>query len=184
MIRGRHWLLLLLLWTGGACADDAQAILEQVDRNLAPDSYEMYRKLINQEPDGSAAITLDYACLGCHTDQDVSWASSHAINIHESGLQTDIETVAEAPVAFALEQNYPNPFNASTTMAFDLPKASAVTLRIYGLDGRLLATLVENTMPPGRHTVKVDLGGLASGVYVYELRADDFVASKTMVLLK
>ena len=44
---------LLLLWAGGACSDDAHAILQQVDRNLAPDSYEMYRKLINIEPDGT-----------------------------------------------------------------------------------------------------------------------------------
>mgnify|MGYP000361468453 CR=1 FL=1 len=52
MMRGQHVVFLLLLWAGGACSDDAHAILQQVDRNLAPDSYEMYRKLINIEPDG------------------------------------------------------------------------------------------------------------------------------------
>ena len=53
MMPGRYWFFLLLLWAGGASAVDAQDLLEQVDRNLAPDSYEMYRKLINIEPDGT-----------------------------------------------------------------------------------------------------------------------------------
>ncbi len=136
------------------------------------------------DAEGLAAVTLDFACLACHTDKDVSWAASFAQGIHETGIVTDVQTVADVPAAFRLDQNYPNPFNPSTTIAFALPNTSAVTLRLYDLNGRLMATLLEGKMPPGYHTVTLNVPLLASGVYLYELRAGDFVEAKKMTLLR
>ena len=96
---------------------------------------------------------------------------------------------ADIPTAFALHQNAPNPFNPSTTIAFDLPKASQVSLRIYDQRGRLVRTLVSETMTAGAKTVLwngLDDRGLQvnSGVYLYVIQADDFRTTRKMTLLK
>jgi len=88
------------------------------------------------------------------------------------------------PSEYLLHQNWPNPFNPSTRIAFDLAKASDVTLTVYDLLGREVATLVHGPRPAGTHTVPFDGSGLASGVYLCRLQMGDFAATKKMVLLK
>jgi hypothetical protein len=102
---------------------------------------------------------------------------------------------AEAPASptdFALQQNYPNPFNPSTSIAFDLPVASRVTLKVFDTNGREIAALVnEQQMAAGNHRVNFFGRGLASGVYYYRLEAAPlqgatpaFVEKKVMSLIK
>ena len=89
------------------------------------------------------------------------------------------------PTAYNLLQNYPNPFNPSTTIKFEVPKQSAVYLRVYNLVGEEVATLVNGeVLGNGTYSVTFDAGSLASGIYFYELRADNVVQSRKMVLLK
>jgi len=88
------------------------------------------------------------------------------------------------PNTFALHQNYPNPFNGSTRIAFDLPKAGPVTLRVYDLLGREVATLVDGVRVAGQHSVLFDGSRLASGIYFYRLEAGGGHEVKKMVLLK
>jgi len=89
------------------------------------------------------------------------------------------------PKAFALSQNYPNPFNPSTTIAFDLPKASEVRLKVYTVAGQEVATVVNGILNAGRHTYTWQAPAeLASGVYFYKLQTADFVSVKKMLLLK
>lgn len=88
-----------------------------------------------------------------------------------------------------LAQNHPNPFNPTTTIQFDLPVSSHVRLDIHDVLGRRVRTLVSDTRSAGSHSVKWDgkdrLGTpVASGVYFYHLVANDFVATKKMVLVK
>lgn len=89
-----------------------------------------------------------------------------------------------APAAFTLEQNYPNPFNPETTIGFDLPEAASVTLAVYDVNGRQVATLVNGFRGTGHHQVTWDASAYAAGVYIYRLSAGSQSASGKMVLMK
>ncbi len=88
------------------------------------------------------------------------------------------------PERFFLNQNYPNPFNPSTTIQFDLPVRSYVTLNVYDVLGRLVATLVNDQQAAGSHRVTWNAGGFSSGVYVYRLQADGLVQSRKLLIMK
>jgi len=96
----------------------------------------------------------------------------------------------EILTGYYLAQNYPNPFNPTTWIEFNLPKDEFVTLKIYTIDGRLVKTLVENThFVAGRHRLSwdgTDESGarVASGVYIYKIKAGKFEVSRRMILLK
>jgi hypothetical protein len=89
---------------------------------------------------------------------------------------------------FALQQNYPNPFNPQTTITFSVPntagKAGALSLRIFDLLGREIATPVNDDLPAGNYSVLFDGSRLASGVYYYQLRSGSFVETRRMILTK
>lgn len=89
-----------------------------------------------------------------------------------------------SPLKFKLEQNYPNPFNPSTKISYNLSKAGHVTLRVYDVLGREVATLVNENQYAGTHVVHFDGSSLASGVYFYRLQAGDYSAAKKLLLLK
>jgi flagellar hook assembly protein FlgD len=88
-----------------------------------------------------------------------------------------------------LRQNAPNPFNPATTIKFELPKASDVRLDVYNILGQKIRTLVDRYLPAGIYRVTFDGRGdddqpLASGVYLYRLKAGDYAESKVMVMVK
>jgi hypothetical protein len=85
---------------------------------------------------------------------------------------------------FNLEQNYPNPFNPSTTINFSVQQAGNVTMRVYNLLGQQVATLVDQKMQAGSHSVTFDASALSSGTYIYRLTSGDFVQTKKMMLIK
>lgn len=88
-------------------------------------------------------------------------------------------------VEYTLSQNYPNPFNPSTTINFTLPEKSLVQLSVYNTLGQKIATLINNEINSGQHTVVFNGDGLASGIYFYIIKADDkFYKTKKMILLK
>jgi hypothetical protein len=98
--------------------------------------------------------------------------------------QTGTGGTKEVPAGFALLQNYPNPFNPSTSIDYSLPTGVRVTLRVFDLVGREVATLADGYEAAGHHSVRFDGGGLASGVYIYRLETDGFAATKRMLLIK
>jgi hypothetical protein len=89
-----------------------------------------------------------------------------------------------SPIKFSLEQNYPNPFNPTTTIKFALPVESKVKINVYNSIGQLVETLVNKEMESGYHEINFDASRLASGVYLYQLQAGDFISSKKMILIK
>lgn len=102
-----------------------------------------------------------------------------------SETATDIETPGESvPEKFALNQNYPNPFNPATTIQFALPERTRVSLTVYDLMGREVATLVDEAKAAGRHSVQFDAANMASGVYLYRLETGTEVFTRKMVLIK
>jgi hypothetical protein len=93
------------------------------------------------------------------------------------------------PTTYALSQNYPNPFNAGTVIKFDLVDRSDVRLSIYNVLGQEVRTFNEEGLEAGTHAIQWDgttnAGeAAASGIYFYRIRANDFVATKKMTLLK
>ena len=101
-----------------------------------------------------------------------------------SGISVGNETVTNLPSSIQLEQNYPNPFNPNTKISYQLPVSSVVSLKVYDLLGREVATLVDGRMSAGNHHVTFDASGLASGVYLYRISAGNFVQTKRMLLVK
>jgi len=95
---------------------------------------------------------------------------------------TDVDK--PGPTAFRLYGNYPNPFNPVTQIRFDLPFASQVRLDVYDILGRKTATLVDEYRLAGEHSVMWNAGQLGSGLYLYRLRADEYIATGKMMLLK
>ena len=85
---------------------------------------------------------------------------------------------------YALAQNYPNPFNPTTTINYQIPKDGFVTLKIYDVLGKEVATLVNENKATGRYNIEFNAGNLASGVYLYQIKVNDFVSTKKLVLLK
>lgn len=97
--------------------------------------------------------------------------------------------------SFSLEQNYPNPFNPTTTIAFALPHSASthnsadlggshVTVRVYNMLGQEVATLIDQVLPAGNHTVKLDASNLPSGVYWYRLTSTVVSFTKKMLLVR
>lgn len=88
------------------------------------------------------------------------------------------------PADYAAVQNYPNPFNPSTTIQYSLPVASRVTLKIFDVLGREIATLVDGMESAGNKSVRWDADKLTSGIYFYKLEAGQFTTVKKLVLSK
>jgi hypothetical protein len=103
----------------------------------------------------------------------------------KSSPQTEVQqTGSEIPLAFNLNQNYPNPFNPSTKIDFQISMKEHVTLKIYDMLGREIATLVDEQKPAGRYSVRYNAGMLTGGVYFYRIIAGNFVETKKLILLK
>jgi hypothetical protein len=99
------------------------------------------------------------------------------------GEAQNVVTVS-APAVFALKGATPNPFNPTTTISFALPLAAQVNLKVFDLQGRQVADLVNGYREAGQHQVTFDGSNLASGIYLYTLNAGSNVASGKMMLLK
>ena len=85
---------------------------------------------------------------------------------------------------FSLSQNYPNPFNPTTTISYQLPEKSIVTLKVYDILGREIAELVNESKEAGNYKVTFDASNLSSGIYYYQIKAGNFVQSRKMLLIK
>lgn len=90
----------------------------------------------------------------------------------------------EIPVEFKLSQNYPNPFNPTTKISFAIPVSGFVTLRVYDILGKEVATLINENMNAGNYIFEFNTDNLTSGVYFYKLETNNFNAIRKMVLLK
>jgi hypothetical protein len=102
------------------------------------------------------------------------------------GLPTSVEEENNSATInnFELQQNYPNPFNPTTQIRFTLAEQSQVTLKVYNVLGKEIATLVNDIKGAGVHEVSFDGSGLASGVYFYTLQTGKFTQTRKMILIK
>jgi hypothetical protein len=98
-----------------------------------------------------------------------------------SGLEQSLDNISRS---FQLYQNYPNPFNPTTTIEFDLPKTSEVSLKIFNILGEEVTTLVSDRLSAGSYSYKWEASNLAGGIYLYKLEAEGYVETRKMILLK
>jgi hypothetical protein len=105
---------------------------------------------------------------------------------------TSIEKEPSTQINFSLSQNYPNPFNPVTKIKYSIPSVTLrqaqsdilVTLKVYDILGREVATLINDEKPAGEYEVEFDAANFPSGIYFYQLKAGNFVETKKLVLLK
>lgn len=86
--------------------------------------------------------------------------------------------------SFSLDQNYPNPFNPVTSIKYQLQKNGNVTLKVFDMLGKEVKTLVNEFKEKGEYTVQFDASLLPSGMYVYQIKANEYIATKKMLLVK
>ena len=122
---------------------------------------------------------------------------SGVVDVWGPGIKLEIETQINeiwftdianepgaTPMTYDLMQNYPNPFNPSTTIEYALAKNTKTEIVVYDLLGNKVATLVDGYQNIGTHKVAWDASGVSAGVYIYQIKTEDFIQSKKMILVK
>ena len=142
--------------------------------NSSGDEYILFK------PQNINGLTTGTYYIGIKSvDQLQTWASTYTIDIHDVG--TSIKEILD----FSLSQNYPNPFNPSTTISYDLPEYSNVSLKILDLNSKEVFSM-EDELDAGHYELNFDpiSLGLSTGIYIYTLKAGDFIETKKMVYMK
>ena len=124
-----------------------------------------------------------------YTEDGVSFTIGLKYNVYvsnPSGLPTSVDEDNNSLTVnnFDLRQNYPNPFNPTTQIRFSLAEQSQVTLKVYNVLGKEIATLVNDVRAAGVHEISFNGSGLASGVYFYKLQTGKFSQTRKMILIK
>lgn len=139
-------------------------------------------------------------------DEEADWLVYHAYDAENEGIPTlrisrlgwdmagwpyidstttiNLQTPVYRPGGVTLHQNYPNPFNPITVISYQLPSVSNVELTVYNTLGEKVKTLVNGRQPAGDYHISFDASGLASGVYVYKLKAGMFTQTRTMIFVE
>ena len=150
---------------------------------------------------GSSPVYIGYYTDGYHYS---GWLDEVAVykvaltktlikNHYNSGLTgksycdqftTDINNNVDIPRQYSLEQNYPNPFNPTTNINFSISNSGNVNITIYNILGEKISTLINNSLRVGKYSIEFDASKFPSGIYFYELRANDFREVKKMILQK
>ncbi len=124
---------------------------------------------------------MDFAVNGCPS----GWAVTSSGAIYKMSILTGISGTSEIiPDNYSLKQNYPNPFNPTTNINFSIPKSGLVTLKIYDMTGKEVATLVNEVKSAGSYLVGFNASNLPSGAYFYRVSSGNFVDTKKMMLIK
>jgi C1A family cysteine protease len=161
--------------------------------------FEIQRKTINDERIGEWILVGYREGKGTTTEpqhynylDDISNINANAFEyrlkqVDFNGSYSFSEVIRASnlvPAEFSLEQNYPNPFNPSTEIKFSIPKTTKVTLKVFDIMGREVATLIDDQMEAGKHSLELNGANLSSGVYYYTIITDSFTKTKKMILLK
>jgi hypothetical protein len=145
------------------------------------------------EPLGAPVVeegALQYRLMDSDARPGTAW--KYRVDYLDGGTRSTLfetEWVEALPARFALHQNLPNPFNPSTRISFELGAPCRATLAVYDVSGKLVRTLLDETLAPGVHSIEWDgraeRGKAASsGMYFYKLRAGSFTETRKMVLLR
>jgi hypothetical protein len=134
-----------------------------------------------------APCVTGYMFGGTSAGAGVVYAGNGPANVWYNGSDVTTETKpisSIVPDKFYLSQNYPNPFNPVTKINFSIPKNNFVTLKVFDVVGREVASLVNSNLNAGEYSVTFDAAKLSSGVYFYKLITADFSDVKKMIVVK
>lgn len=138
---------------------------------------------INDNDSGNRDAIMTYSV----DNKDQSWADVSRWTYTWLGDKWEAITSTEEnslPVSYSLEQNFPNPFNPATTIRYSIMKPGFVSLKVYDVLGREVASLVNEYQNAGTYNFSFDASQLSSGVYVYKIYSNDFTQSRKMLLIK
>ncbi|MFA6598842.1 MAG: choice-of-anchor J domain-containing protein, partial [Ignavibacteriaceae bacterium] len=164
--------------------------------NLSTDGGSNWTKIWEANNDGNdwqwRKVTLDLSSYTNNSNVMLAWQyvgnDGDLMGIDNVKLMhgtVDVkDNSAEIPTEYVLTQNYPNPFNPTTKISYSIPSNSNVTIKIFDALGRIVATLVNEEKTAGKYTVEFNGSNLSSGVYFYRLKAENFVDTKKLMLLK
>ena len=143
---------------------------------------------IHQNPSDSSDLIFDLKLF--NQDPLIDFCSEwfyydHGQQPIDQTIATEIDhRNAKMPGEFVLFQNYPNPFNSLTAISYQLAGSSQVMVIVYNLVGEQVCKLVDEKQDAGVHQLSFDAGGLASGIYFYQLRVGDFMRTRKMIVLR
>ena len=129
---------------------------------------------------GNKFCLFNYATIAKGGYVDFDWFRT------DGSIQTDLDDMSlkRKPGIFSLQQNYPNPFNPTTHIKYSVSKSSYITLKLYTILGEEIITLFEGLREPGDYTVIFYSRGLSSGLYLYQLKSENFIETKKLMILK
>jgi len=165
--------------------------------NISTDGGSNWTKIWEAENDGNGwqwrKISIDLSSYSNSSNVVLGWqyvgndgdlAGIDNIKITYGTVDIKADNLTQIPSDFSLSQNYPNPFNPTTVISYQIPEKSFVNLKVYDILGNEVMTLVNGQKQAGSYQINFDASNLSSGVYIYQIIADNFVKSKKMLLLK
>jgi hypothetical protein len=162
----------------GSCLDSNQS-------PTSPSDARVYLGISGLTLQPGVSVKLYYALVSGNTISEMLDNAGRAQAVYDSAFVTGVNDHNENMSQFLLYQNYPNPFNnPSTTISYQLPIQSHVTLRVFDLLGRELVTLVNRVEEPGYKSVTFDANEFSSGMYFYRLTAGSYTKTKKLLLLR
>jgi hypothetical protein len=176
-------------WDGGSWVDNRRYSYTYDGNNKLISALQENYDSGNWENSGLVLYTYD----GDGNNSEVlmqDWVSGNWENMFRMLMSyqwtTDVETINPIASEYRLMNNYPNPFNPSTTIEFSISQPGFVSLKVYDILGKEIATLVNEGVPAGSHNVEFRMQNLelSSGIYFYQLKAGNYVETKKMTLLK
>ncbi len=161
--------------------DSLPVYLNLASSNLIEGEYEV-TEILTGKSSGKISINEN----GGFTDYDpgIKLNALTSIMLKIENAVTNIENSPASPKEFILNQNYPNPFNPNTAISYQLSAQSKVELKIFDVLGREVQTLVNEIQSAGNYKVNFDARDLPSGIYIYQIKAGNFVQSNKMILVK
>jgi hypothetical protein len=144
----------------------------------------IWNKIGFVEGHGTTNAPKSYSFVDASAVGTISYRLKQVDNDGSFEYSNQVEVTVAAPVEFALMQNHPNPFNPATSIRYQVAAPGHVSLKVYDMLGKEVATLVNGMQDAGAKIAKLDASQLPSGIYFYTLRTNNFTATKKMLLLK
>lgn len=132
----------------------------------------------------SSKSTMDEGIIACSSSSFTDTLDAQSITTFVSSNASSYYSHMIPPTTYELYQNYPNPFNPSTNISFNLQTKSFVSLKVFDVLGREVATIVSEEMSAGNYSKQWNVTNMPSGVYFYRLQAGSYIQTKKLVLLK
>jgi hypothetical protein len=133
---------------------------------------------------GTPPQTVRLITIGITVNDLLLASASTTLRMAVAAPLTDVDNSPTSPIKYELRQNYPNPFNPTTNIRFEIVDLEFVSLKIFDVLGREVATLMNEEKPKGNYNVTWDASHMPSGVYFYHLTTENFSQVKKMLLIK